>query len=182
LKKAIGSPLDHANRRFGRLTAIQATDRRMRRQVVWKCQCDCGNTVYAGATALQMGNKKSCGCLSTWRGCGEISGAYWCHVRNMAKKRGINLDVSIEEAWNLFLKQERKCVYTGLPLAFIRNFAYGHGQSASLDRINSYEAYTSDNIQWVHRKINLMKGTLSQDEFIQLCHLVGLNYLEKSSR
>lgn len=30
---------------------------------MWKCQCDCGNIVYAGSYSLENGSTKSCGCL-----------------------------------------------------------------------------------------------------------------------
>lgn len=177
-----GSSIDHTNKRFGRLVARKPTEQRIRRQVVWECVCDCGKEVLAGATELQMGSKKSCGCLTAWRGYGEISGSYWCHIRNMAKKRGIALLVTQEEAWGLFLQQDRKCAYTGLLLSFLHSFQYGRNQSASLDRIDSSKPYVIGNIQWVHRKINLMKGTLSHEKFIELCRMVSNAYLEKSSR
>jgi hypothetical protein len=141
--------------------------------VVWKCLCDCGKEVFAGATDLQMGSKKSCGCLTAWKGHGEISGSYWCHLRNMAKKRNIPLNVSKEDAWELFIKQGGRCAYTGLSLNFLRAFQYGRGQSASLDRIDSNKPYDKDNIQWVHQKVNLMKGTLSSDEFLNFCNLIA---------
>lgn len=48
--------------RFGLLTAIRPTDKRVQRSVIWECKCDCGNTVYASVSALEQGLKKSCGC------------------------------------------------------------------------------------------------------------------------
>lgn len=48
-------------------------------------------------------------------------------------------------------------------------------QTASLDRINSSIGYTIDNVQWVHKKINMMKMDLSQEEFINYCRLVVKN-------
>lgn len=32
---------------------------------MWKCICDCGNTVDVSTTSLNAGHKKSCGCLNT---------------------------------------------------------------------------------------------------------------------
>lgn len=166
--------LDHTGKVFGRLIAKRPTSERIRGQIAWECECTCGEITLVGATDLKAGLKKSCGCLTAWKGYGEISGAYWCHLRTMAEKRSIPLEITIEQAWALFLKQERKCAYTGWLLKFRRDFAYGRGQSASLDRIDSSRSYTPDNIQWVHLKINLMKGTLSHDEFLALCASVQL--------
>lgn len=44
--------------------------------------------------------------------------------------------------------------------------------TASLDRIDSTKGYTLDNIQWVHKHINVMKMDLDQEYFIKLCKLV----------
>ena len=53
--------------KFGRLTAIEPTDKRQGSNVVWKCKCDCGNTKFARAGSLTTGNTKSCGCLKAKR-------------------------------------------------------------------------------------------------------------------
>ena len=49
--------------RFGRLTAVEPTEKRRGSSVVWKCQCDCGNESLVRADSLVRGNTKSCGCL-----------------------------------------------------------------------------------------------------------------------
>lgn len=50
-------------RRFGRLVAVEPTQKRVRGRVVWKCLCDCGNETEADSGQLLAGYKKSCGCL-----------------------------------------------------------------------------------------------------------------------
>ena len=54
---------DHAGSRFGRLVAIEPTDRRQAGFVIWKCLCDCGNISYVNSRNLVSGGTKSCGCL-----------------------------------------------------------------------------------------------------------------------
>lgn len=49
--------------KYGRLTAIRATEQRRGKSVVWECLCDCGNTVLAQATLLASGHTTSCGCV-----------------------------------------------------------------------------------------------------------------------
>ena len=52
--------------RFNNLTVIDITDkRRSGGDVVWKCQCDCGNITYAAASELRNNRIKSCGCLKS---------------------------------------------------------------------------------------------------------------------
>ena len=49
--------------RFGRLTALEPTEQRSSRSVVWECLCDCGRTVRIRATQLTSGRTVSCGCF-----------------------------------------------------------------------------------------------------------------------
>jgi len=58
----MGKLKDLTGQRFGRLTALRATDRRVGSAVVWECQCDCGNIAYVARYHLLSGNTKSCGC------------------------------------------------------------------------------------------------------------------------
>jgi hypothetical protein len=84
--------------------------------------------------------------------------------------------VTGHEAWQVFLRQNGKCALTGLDLDFgsggtdRRNYHLG---SASLDRIDSAKGYSLDNIQWVHKQVNLMKSDLDQSEFIRWCKRVA---------
>ena len=46
-------------------------------------------------------------------------------------------------------------------------------QNLSIDRIDSFKGYEKDNIQLVDKRINMMKGSLSNEEFIELCTKVA---------
>ena len=59
----MGKIIDITNQRFGRLVAIEPLPERKNRQVVWKCQCDCGNITNVVSGALRSGHTQSCGCL-----------------------------------------------------------------------------------------------------------------------
>lgn len=67
-EKIIRSDL-HANakditgQRFGKLVALYPTKERISNNVVWQCQCDCGNTHKAYTKLLLSGKVQSCGCL-----------------------------------------------------------------------------------------------------------------------
>ncbi len=69
-------PIDRHGVRYGRLTAQEATsDRGRSGQVVWWCDCDCGNRVKVNGGHLQSGNTRSCGCL-------HADAAYRTHGRS----------------------------------------------------------------------------------------------------
>lgn len=142
---------------------------------VWLCQCNCGNTVeVTGSQLLRQDGKhtKSCGCSKNkrnkdhprWTGHGDISGATWSAYKASARGRNYVFQLSIEDAWELFLKQDRKCALSGLPISFeVRH------RSASLDRIDSSVGYVLSNVHWVHKDVNYMKSTHTLKYFLELC-------------
>jgi len=50
-------------KRFGKLVVLEPTDQRVKKCIVWKCQCDCGNITFKNTNLLRNGYAKSCGCL-----------------------------------------------------------------------------------------------------------------------
>ena len=55
---------DISGKRFGRLVAVEPTDKRKGTSIIWKCLCDCKKTTFVASDNLVGGNTKSCGCLS----------------------------------------------------------------------------------------------------------------------
>jgi len=102
----------------------------------------------------------------------EISGQFWARLKANAKTRNINVEVDIKYCWNLFLEQNRTCALSGIKLTFSNQSKI---QTASLDRINSSLGYVKENLQWVHKTINLMKRNLTTDEFVEFCKKVVEN-------
>ncbi len=49
---------------FGYLTVLEATEKRRRRDVVWRCRCKCGKETEVPTVMLLGGNTTSCGCLN----------------------------------------------------------------------------------------------------------------------
>ena len=58
-----GNSLNITGNRYGKLIALEPTEKRVSSNVVWKCQCDCGNICEVSLGYLQNGNVKSCGCI-----------------------------------------------------------------------------------------------------------------------
>ena len=122
-----------------------------------------------------------------WRGHGELSRDHWSSIVREAKKRNIEVSITIEYAWELFFSQNRKCALTGCPLRMhipgVGNYSYKTGRkraswTASLDRIDSSKGYVEGNVQWVHVDINLMKLHHSTQRFYELCYAV-VNYRQQ---
>lgn len=58
-------PKDIKGQKFGRLTALESTDKRDNGYVVWQCICECDNETYVNIHNLVSGNTLSCGCLNS---------------------------------------------------------------------------------------------------------------------
>ena len=135
------------------------------------CLCDCGNRVMIRIGQLRTNQTNHCGCahIGSWAGVGELSKTVFNHIRHNAKVRNLEFRITCEEAWALYETQGRICALSGLPLAF----DFGSGRNtASLDRKNPSKGYTLDNVQWVHREVNLTKWDFTDDEYITMCRLV----------
>lgn len=169
------------NTRFGKLVVTRKLSESRGGSVLWECQCDCGNTAKVSTRHLNRKKNviRSCGCLNhvsgsnhrDWTGYGEISGSWWAQrvMRTHDLRPQIEVSLTIEDAWDLFLKQDRKCALTGVDLAIsLKPFG-----TASIDRVDSSKGYTLDNVQWVHKDINYMKRHLTQEYFIDLCTKVA---------
>lgn len=62
-KKSCGHihKLEIYGQKFGELTAIEPTDERRGGQIIWRCECSCGKTVFTTVSQLKSGRKTSCG-------------------------------------------------------------------------------------------------------------------------
>lgn len=108
-----------------------------------------------------------------YKGYEELSGTRWSSYQVGAQRRGFEFNITIEYAWELFLKQERRCALSGVPIDFDMSLdnlrKTGHqGGLASLDRIDSKQGYIEGNVQWVHKDVNKMKMELPQERFLEM--------------
>jgi hypothetical protein len=189
--------IDVTGERYGKLVVIARAPKSTRSgNVRWICRCDCGNEYVVTSNHLRRKKDpvRSCGCARTrgpgsplWGGYGEISGDFWYSIQRGAdgRKHGENklkkmktwrgpvaFELTIEQAWELFLQQERRCNLTGLPLVMY-DADDSTARSASLDRIDPKGGYVLGNVQWVHKMVNIMKNKFPQDEFIEMCRRVA---------
>lgn len=54
--------IDISGQRFGKLVAVERSGSAKDNAALWKCKCDCGNTIVTRARSLIVGHTKSCGC------------------------------------------------------------------------------------------------------------------------
>lgn len=149
------------------------------------CRCDCGTVKDILVTNITLGRTVSCGCIrdysnmrgkksSVWKGIGDISGTILRRIKRQAIKRGYKYNLTKEFLWDLFIKQNRKCMFSGLELHFASDSCLSD-TTASLDRIDNNKGYVEGNVQWVHKSVNYMRGQMDTQSFIRACTLIAEN-------
>ncbi len=128
--------------KFGKLTVVRPTARRLGEFVIWECLCECGRTIEASSARLRPGRTWHCGCTKAKRAQRQDREyRIWCDMRNRCNNpnnkryhrygaRGIN----ICERWNVFanfLSDMGKC-----PVGM------------TIDRINNDSNYEPANCKW----------------------------------
>lgn len=192
LIRKTGVKHDLIGKKFGYLiVAKMAQTKKSGNLNEWRAICDCDNcgksNVDVHPQALLRNQTTSCGCRrdqykkitgknsKQYKGYEELNGKYWGVIRKRAERRGYELNIDIKFAWDLYIKQNRKCALSGLPIKFAISNRKSPETTASLDRIDSLKKYTEDNVQWVHKDVNIMKNVYDQKYFIGLCELISKN-------
>lgn len=94
-----------SGQQFGRLTAIQPTEQRdSSGSIVWKCQCECGETVFYSVNSLMKAKTQSCGCLFR-----ETRKECTSHRRDITEQTNLSSLVSAKE-----LRSDNQSGYTGV--------------------------------------------------------------------
>lgn len=86
-------------------------------------------------------------------------------AKTHAKKAKRDFEIDMDTLKEIMESQQGFCALTGTK--------FDEENFPSLDRINSENGYTKNNIQLVLIKINKMKSNLCQKEFINLCSRVS---------
>jgi hypothetical protein len=168
---------------FGSLKVLDRISEIGHDYIMWNCLCDpklggCGKIFCINGRSLRYPGKSSCGCIKKHRKAKtnlkfpayeRIPGKYWAGISSRCKKSGTKLEVSIEYCWELLKKQDFKCALTNLPIDMFLDIKK---ITASLDRKMSCFGYIQNNVQWVHKDVNIMKFDFNQDYLLALCELV----------
>lgn len=169
---------DHTGLKYNSWTVLEyiGPDKRSK-DSVWKCRCSCGTEKELKINNLVNGKSKQCPkCATKPKPYSEILPVpMWNLIVKRAMRKQGKIEITREEAESLFIKQGQKCALSGLPIQFAKfgTDYLNKNQTASLDRIDSLKGYVKGNIQWVHKTVNLMKNTLDQIEFINMCKLIS---------
>ena len=156
-----------------------------------KAVCDCGKHHITHAHSVKAGRTTSCGCRRdqyqknsgenhpNFTGYKEIRGKTYSTIKRRANERGLNFNLPIEFLWELYEKQNYLCALSGIEITWfdktMSGYEGGKRCTVSVDRIDSNKGYTKNNVQLVHKEVNIMKNVFSQKHFIDMCSKIA-NY------
>src|SRR3990167_3455186 len=102
--------------KFGTITVLKKSENKdsKHKHVVWIGECDnCGSIKDYISPDLLSGTRISCGCIGNiagsgspyWQGCGELSKTKFNKIKEIANRREINFELTLDYMWNLYLQQ-----------------------------------------------------------------------------
>ena len=159
---------------FGDLYVIGVSEVSRNGHYRYSVLCSCGVHKTLFGTHLIQKNTTHCGCKTVrranWHGYKGVGLTYWSSLKrgaNGGKGRApLNFSLSLEYIGDLLEKQNYKCNLSGLTISVL-------DKTASLDRIDSSIGYVEDNVQWLHKDVNMMKRHYKQDYFLLLCKKIA---------
>jgi len=156
---------DITGKRFGKLFVLEHVGANNHRMSLWKCLCDCGSEKIALSSELIRGKTWHCGCSQ----CGVLKGEsglnkLYKKYKEGATARGYDFDLD-EKTFKRLV--DDNCYICGRsPLAVSKN---GSDRSSyvynGIDRVNNLLGYNKDNCRACCKRCNIVKGSISFDEF-----------------
>jgi hypothetical protein len=174
----MSKPVNLIGQKFGKLTVIEEAYRK--KNVYWKCLCNCGSETIVIGSGLRNGHTTSCGCA-------RIDGAI------KTAKKSLSSDPRITSARNVFngykdgdltfeqfldLSQQ-PCHYCSSPpqnsynrysfkkSTVLANIASGEFRYNGLDRIDSTKPHNLQNVVPCCKWCNTAKLTRTREEFVK---------------
>lgn len=171
--------LDIIGEKYGRLLVLEELDKRYgkKKERVFLCRCDCGNTTEKPIQSLRSGRAKSCGCLQKEARTHEYKGGHGKSSHDLAPTwYGM-----INRCYNEKSKSYQQYGALGVRVCdrwkkdinnFIEDIERKLGdrpKGYSLDRINPYGDYDIENVRWADittQNINKRKGSNTGQDYI----------------
>lgn len=160
--------------KFGKWVVISNELKRgSNRSIFYNVQCECGHIGWRVASLLKIGRTKACkSCCKTNNDINTFIHSYFNKVKRRATISDFDFNIDEKYIQDLYEKQNRLCALSNLPIEFRPNWKKSEA-TASLDRIDNTKGYIKGNVQWLHKDINNMKYTFTEEYFITLCRAVS---------
>lgn len=90
----------------------------------------------------------------------------------LKKRAGKVVTITIDEVVALWVAQDGLCALSGLPMRSNFGRKGGSSDSPTLDRIKPELGYVPGNVRFLRYCVNAGRGTLTDDEYIEMCRAV----------
>lgn len=154
---------DLTGQRFGRLLVLEKTDKRIKRGIVYKCLCDCGNIYYAISSKLKRGGVKSCGCLFKEKqhfACKQPIHRVWTDINTRCYNKNRNQyylyggrGIKVCDEWLGSNPKGFSSFYDwAMSNGYKEEYLENGRNKWTLDRIDCDKDYSPENCRWITNK------------------------------
>lgn len=175
---------DITNKRFGRLVAREQTDTRVRGQIAWICECECGAETISARAELLRGRIKSCGSCSRKITHGLTNEPGFDNYRYMIRRCEDETNKDFHRYGGLGIRVCHRWVVgdgnkTGAE-CFFEDMGPRPSDRHSIDRIDNSIGYDPSNCRWAlpeEQQRNRRDNYFSRDVDPRgACAAAGVNY------
>lgn len=177
----MGRKLELVGHKFGRLSVLNRAGQDKRGNSLWECLCDCGKKTIKRGCSLVRGETKTCGCFRESYRWAKVPAGQTAFLRlygsykKHAKDKGFIFEIN-KELFRELTKEN--CFYCGIS-PMTESFHKGYNGSYiynGLDRVDNEKGYTKGNVVPCCHRCNIMKYTMSQNNFRKQVLLIAKNW------
>lgn len=173
--KEHSSAIDIAGQKYGLLTPIKPTERRLSSSIVWECLCDCGKITYVSVDNLRGKHPvRSCGCLGSSYGEKVIEEILKeNNIKYIKEYRIQNL-----KRFDFAILDEKENIVRLIEFDGEQHFSTGKGLWNSIETLEDIQQRDKEKNQWARsHNIPLVRIPYTERDNITLDIIMGDKYL-----